>query len=153
MVESIKSIISEITAYRNREAKNDDFVYVTETVSPSTWATPHIKFFTPIKIDGSLIMQDLFNKMKEINLPYKSAAKLLVSNDDLETNRNAKLPVIPIAQMEFNEGILPTTIPFDNIFKGYKNGYPSISVIIYNKSEDENDLPIFFANNIYKQKQ
>lgn len=153
MGERIKSIISEITAYRNREAKNDDFVYVTETVSPSTWATPHIKFFTPIKIDGSLIMQDIFNKIKEINLPYKSAAKLLVSNDDLETKRNAKLPVIPVAQMEFNEGILPTTIPFDNIFKGYKNGYPSISVTIYNKSEDENDLPIFFANNIYKQKQ
>jgi hypothetical protein len=87
--------------------------------------------------------------MKEIKLPYKSAAKLLVSNANLETERNAKLPVIPVAQMEFKEGILPSTVPFDNIFKSYKNGYPSISVTIYNKSEDENDLPIFFASNIY----
>lgn len=151
--EKIKSITSEITAYRNREALNDDLVYVTETVLPATWATPHIKFFTPIKIDGSLIMQDIFQKMKDLKLPYKSEAKLLVNTADLETERRAKLPVIPVAQMEFKEGMLPTIFPFDNIFKSYKNGYPSISVTIYNKSEDENDLPIFFANNIYKQKQ
>jgi hypothetical protein len=149
--ERIKSITSEITAYRNFKAKNDEFVYVTETVSPSSWATPHIKFFTPIKIDGSLIIQDVFNKMKEINLPYKSTAKLLVSTADLEKDRRAKLPVIPVLQMEFKESTLPSIIPFDNIFKNYKNGYPSISLTIYNNSEDENDLPIFFANNIYKQ--
>jgi len=153
--DKIKSITSEITAYRNRSAKNDELVYVTETVSPSSWATPHIKFFTPIKIHNDVSMQDIFNKMKEIDLPYKSSAKLLVdtlaSNDSLDSNRGAKLPVIPVAQMEFKERMLPTIIPFDNIFKKYKNGYPSISIIIYNKSDDENDLPIFFANNIYSK--
>ena len=155
--ERIKSITSEITAYRNFLAQNDEFVYVTETVSPSTWATPHIKFFTPIKIGNGESMQDIFNIIKEIDLPYKISAKLLVntlaSNDSLDNNRGAKLPVIPVAHMEFKESEVPTTNPFDNIFRNYKNGYPSLSVTIYNKSEDENDLPIFFANNIYKQKQ
>ena len=154
--ERIKSITSEITAYRNRDAKNDEFVYVTETVSPSSWATPHIRFFTSIKIDDSVVMQDVFNKMKEINLPYKASAKLLINTADIETDRKAKLPVIPISQMEFKECVLPSVNPFDNVFKNYTNGYPSILVTIYNKSdesEDENDLPIFFANNIYKPKQ
>nr|WP_233173332.1 hypothetical protein [Flavobacterium sp. ASV13] len=151
--EKIKSITSEVTAYRNFKAKNDEFVYVTQTVSPSSWATPHIKFFTPIKIDGTSNIQDVFNKIKDTNLPYKSTAKLLVSTNDLEKNRKAKLPVIPVTQMEFKESTLPSIIPFDNIFTNYKNGYPSISLTIYNKSKDENDLPIFFADNIYKQEQ
>lgn len=154
--ERIKSITSEITAYRNRDAKNDAFVYVTETVSPSSWATPHIKFFTPIKIDNDLLIQDVFIKMKEMKLPYKTTAKFLVNTADLDTEKKAKLPVIPVAQMEFKEDVLPSNNPFDTVFENYTNGYPSILVTIYNKSDEsnnKNDLPIFFANNIYKPKQ
>lgn len=153
----IKSVTSEVIAYRNKLAKNDDFVYVTEMVSPATWATPHINFYTAIKIENG-DMQNVFNKMGKLELPYKSNAKLLVNTSDLDEYRKAKLPVIPITQMEFRKGVLPSQNPFDNIFEGkYKNGYPSISITIYNDndvdSSDDNNLPIFFVNNIYKQKQ
>lgn len=156
--ENIKfcSLLSNITLKRNYKAENVDIVYTTEPIEPSSWATPHIKFFKPIKLDHSFTFQDLFNKIGEIKLPYKTNAKHLISISNLEINRDVKLPVIPVLQMEFKEGILPSENPFDNIFKNYTNGYPSISVTIYNNSEQsgvENDLPIFFANNIYKLKQ
>ena len=59
--------------------------------------------------------------------------------------------------MEFNKGFIPTIIEngilitIDEMFnKKYKNGYPSISITVYNESVDESDLPIFLTNNIYK---
>jgi hypothetical protein len=144
------SLLSEITQKRNYKAGNPAFIYTTEPVSPSSWATPHIRYFSPIKI-GSNTMQNIFEKIMTIKLPYKSEAKLLISNKDLNGDKLANLPVIPIKQMEFNAGELPSEVAFDDIFKKYNNGYPSISLTIY--SDGENDLPIFFANNIYKSKE
>ena len=43
-------------------------------------------------------------------------------------------------------------ITIDEMFEKYSNGYPSISLTIYNDDKG-NELPIFMASNIYKQKQ
>lgn len=153
--ERIKSITSKVKVWRNRSAGNPDFIYQTVEVQPATWATPHIRYFTPIKIEaGKGDFKKVYNLMKKMKLPYKSTAKLLVKTiDNLADNRKEELPVIPIRQMEFNAGKSPTNENFDEIFDNYKNGYPSISLTIYNGDKNngaESDLPVFFANNVFK---
>ena len=45
----------------------------------------------------------------------------------------------------------PTVSPIDRLFDGvYKNGYPAVSVTVYNMESEENDLPLFNAATIYK---
>jgi len=145
----IKSITSKTTAFRNRRANNDAFVYVTDTVEPATTATPHIAFFTPIRLRDGELLQSVYARMKEMNLPYKSTAKLLVNVADLDADRGVTLPVIPIRQMEFKAGFFPANTAFDTTFDRYRSGFPSISVTIYNAGGDLSDLPIFNAVSIF----
>jgi type IV secretion system protein VirB2 len=145
----IKSITSKTTAFRNRRANNDAFVYVTDTVEPATAATPHIAFFTPIRLHDGELLQFVYARLKAMNLPYKSTAKLLVNVADLDAHRDVTLPIIPIRQMEFKAGSFPANTAFDTTFDRYRNGFPSISVTIYNEGGDLSDLPIFNAVNIF----
>ncbi len=145
------SISPKVKVYRNK-GMYEKFVYETDTVMPESAATPQIQYHLPIGIKIGDKMSPIFDLIKGLNLPYKSTAKLLIGTDNLDDNREAMLPVIPLRQMEFNAGGKPA-INIDEMFNKYSNGYPSISITIYNMSDDESDLPIFNANNIYKQKQ
>lgn len=147
----ITAVKPEIKALRNRRARNDRFVYITDVVAPATWAMPQITFDTPIRVEDGLMLQNIFNKMVEINLPYKSTAKFLLNTSDLDNDREGRVPVIPVMQMEFAQKGKPTVSP-DKLFDGiYKNGYPAVSVTVYNNEPGENDLPLFNATTIYKR--
>ncbi|RQO66874.1 hypothetical protein DBR40_21725 [Pedobacter sp. KBW01] len=155
----VVSVTPFVKIRRNFDVGNPEFHYVTETVTPSNAATPQLKYFAPIRIESEspkkVTLDSVYTLMAQMELPYKSTAKLLINTADLDQKPTTVLPVIPIRQMEF----LPTgkpnlsgVIPIDKMFETYANGYPSISLTIYNDG-GEDDLPIFFADNIYKQKQ
>jgi hypothetical protein len=156
----IISILPKVKVKRNFNEKiNFEFVYETDTVMPESPAIPQLQYHLPIRIIDGKNMTPIFDKIAGLNLPYKSTAKLLINTADLDNNREAMLPVIPVRQMEFNSGGKPlikdeneNEITIDKMFNKYSNGYPSISLTIYN-DDNENQPPIFVASNIYKQKQ
>lgn len=145
--EKIRSVSSSVKVIRNKIIPNKNFIYETEIVRPATSVTPYIKYFIPILINDTVTFKEIFESLK--SLPYKSTAKLLINTDDLEKNRNARLPIVPIWQLEINKDQVPTDI--DAIFTStYHNGYPSISITAYSEDKESN-LPIFFADNIFKK--
>lgn len=147
----ITAIKPEIKAIRNRRALNDLFVYATDSVSPMSWAVPHINFDTAIKMGNGLNLQAIFDKIAQINLPYKSTAKFLLNTVDVDMEREKTSPLIPLMQLELARQSKPTVSPVDKLFDGiYKNGYPAISVTIFNDAGSDNDLPIFSASTIFK---
>lgn len=161
----IISVLPKVKVKRNFSEKinNPDFVYETDTVMPESPATPQLQYYLPIRIEDGKNMKPIFEKIAGLNLPYKSTAKLLINTADLDVKRDKMLPVIPVRQMEFNAGGKPVIkakdsagiekeITIDELFEKYSNGYPSISLTIYN-DDSENQPPIFVASNIYKQKQ
>jgi hypothetical protein len=161
----IISVLPNVKVKRNFSEKinNPDFVYETDTVMPESPATPQLQYHLPIRIEDGKNMKPIFEKIAELNLPYKSTAKLLIYTADLDKKREEMVPVIPVRQMEFKPGGKPVIkakdsmgiekeITIDEMFEKYSNGYPSISLTIYNDDKG-NELPIFMASNIYKQKQ
>lgn len=152
----IISVSPKIRVKRNFSEKiNPDFIYETDTVTPESPATPQLQYHLPIRIEDGKNMMPIFEKIAGLNLPYKSTAKLLIGTDDLDINPEAMLPVIPVRQMEFDAGGKPV-INLDDLFSKYSNGYPSISLTIYDVHTDvhtDAGLPIFNASNIYKRKK
>lgn len=149
--ERFTAVKPEIKALRNRRALNDAFVYVTDSVSPVSWAVPHINFDTAIKMGNGLNLQTVFDKIAETELPYKSTAMFMLNTTDVDMNRDKTVPMIPLMQMELAERGKPTVSPVDKLFdEVYKNGYPAISVTIYNDAGSDNNLPLFTASTIFK---
>jgi len=158
----VLSVLPKVKVYRNK-GLYEKFVYETDTVRPESATTPHLQYHLPIGIKVGDKMSPIFNLISGLKLPYKSTAKLLINTDDLDVNPKAMLPVIPVRQMEFiAEGKPDITIKdsdgkdkkitIDEMFDKYSNGYPSISLTIYDDNSGSG-LPIFNASNIYKKKQ
>jgi len=145
------SVLPIIKVQRNFDVKNTKFHYETDSVEPSTPATPLIKYNKPLGIAQS----DTFEKQVFINtqLPYKTTAKYLIDIDANFPKDNAKsLPVIPIRQIESNGNSIENP---DAIFSAFDktNGYFAFTYTIYNSSVTNGDLPIFYAETIFKSKK
>ncbi|GAA4850839.1 hypothetical protein [Algivirga pacifica] len=153
----IRSIRSEAEAYRNTAVKNKRFQYVTNRSVFSTWVTPHITFFNSILNES--LHESVFKLFASLNLPYKVTSKWLIDTHDLNVERNAKLPVIPIEQMEFDASKTHSVkyqeeFLYDKKFEVYDNGYPVLSITLYDHSEEKNkvDRPLLTIATIFRNK-
>jgi len=146
------SILPILKVQRNFNVGNDLFKYETDKVQPASPATPLIKHYKPLGIDKSDTFLKKVFQFKNPDFPFKATAKYLVDIDSNFPRQNAKpLPVIPIKQIE-SEGKLPEKT--DEIFSTFDkaNGYFAFAYTIYNKSNANGDLPIFYAETIFKSK-
>jgi len=155
MSEPIVSIRPEIWVTRNENVINKNFIYQTPIALPLNWTTVHIRYLNAIFAKTSLkdVLNNLIGQSKKTILPFKSTAKFILNTGELTKNSQLSLPTLPVKQMEFSkDAILPNV---DNFFNEYKNGYPAISLTIYNDelTGAENDLSVFFCNTIFKQHQ
>ncbi|WP_316753715.1 hypothetical protein [Pedobacter gandavensis] len=144
------SVMPSVKVYRNFfDNVNDSFIYETETVQPTDAATPHIKYFSPIKLAGNFADM-VFKNIPAV--PFKSHAKYLVRTDpDFgKDNAHKTLPLIPVKQIECDSGLTLSVV--DDIFKGYCNGYQAFAVTMYSASgNQDDDQPVFYADTIYKK--
>ncbi len=145
------SVLSIIKVQRNKWVENDSFKYETESVQPASPATPLIKYYKPLGITRS----ENFNEKVFVNkgLPYKATAKYLIDIDASFPKDSARsLPIIPIRQIESNGSSIENP---DAIFSTFDktNGYFAFTYTIYNSSVTNGDLPIFYAETIFKSKK
>ena len=148
--------------FRNRDVKNTVFRYETETVEATSPAIPHIKFFTPLALKpgetfGEKVFGTAAHPVIPADSPFKATAKYLVNsagNNAAGANRFPMeiktLPVIPVRQVECKNGAQPTAT--DQLFNSYdkKNGFPAFSLTIYGDPKLEGNLPVFYADNIFR---
>ncbi len=151
------SVLPAVKVFRNPDVKNTDFIYETETVSPVSAATPHIRYFNPIPIMNNetfeaSVIGTIDKPVIPNELPMKATAKYLIraANDFPAGTKN--LPVIPVQQVECTVGAKPsrTDALFDLFDK--TNGYQAFSVTVYNAEKNtDRDLPVFHADTVFKQ--
>ncbi|MFL5741127.1 MAG: hypothetical protein ACJ75B_12970 [Flavisolibacter sp.] len=144
--ENIISVQVDVRVVRNSDLKNEEFIYETEKVEPATPATPHIRYFNRILLREKTFAEKVFTDEVIAN-PYKSTARFYMATGDM-ADQDTPLPSLPIQQIECLQGSRPTMM--DDLFKKHSNGHASFSLTVYNKSTDETELPVFYADTIYK---
>lgn len=157
-------ILPKLKVFRNSNVKNDVFQYETETIAATFPAMPHIRFFTPLSIKATETFEGkVFGSVAQPIIPadmsFKATATYLIDisgKNPSGANRFPKeirtLPVIPMQQIECRNGTRP--VATDDLFAGYHktNGFPAFSLMIYGELNQADDLPVFYAENIFKVK-
>ncbi|OLY91816.1 hypothetical protein BUE76_07825 [Cnuella takakiae] len=145
--ENIISVQVDVRVVRNSDVKNEEFLYETEKVEPASPATPHIRYFNRILLREKTFAEKVFTDEVIAN-PYKSTARYYMATGDV-ADQDMPLPSLPLQQIECTQGSRPAVI--DDLFKKHSNGHASFSLTVYNKSTDETELPVFYADTIYKK--
>jgi len=153
----VVSILPLVKVFRNPDVKNEAFIYETETVSPVSTATPHIRYFTPLSLQSTETFQEnVFGTVAlpiiPNELPLKATAKYLIKTADDFPGTTKNLPVIPIQQTECMVGTKPSVT--DKLFDDFDklNGFQAFTLTVYNAEKNtESDLPVFYAETIFKQ--
>ncbi len=161
---NIVSVKPTIWLTRNETVVNPNFRYSTSRITPANWTTIHLQYLMAIvSVKGfkSVIdtlphkTGDTLSTRKNI-LPVKITAKYLLAMENIDQNRNAALPSIPIQHVEMQEeAVIPQEVlDPDQLFAGYQNGYRALSLTVYNSKDgsQQNELPVFQAETIFKLK-
>jgi|GEM_PF-2069783 len=152
------SVKPQVWVTRNENVKNANFKFTSGIISPTSWTTIHLKYLKGIHTNGALnaifadiCKRDTTTQKLFTTLPLKATVKYPIKTADLGKHRNLTLPTLSIRQLEFKEGI-EFAVDVDKIFTNiYENGYPAITLDVSNIDEgQDNDLPIFSANTIFK---
>jgi hypothetical protein len=144
--ENIISVQVDVRVVRNSDVKNGEFIYETQKVEPASPATPHIRYFNRILLREKTFAEKVFTDEVIAN-PYKSTARFYMATGNM-ADQDTPLPSLPVQQIECTEGARPSVI--DDLFEKHSNGHASFSLTVYNKSTDETELPVFYADTIYK---
>ena len=150
--QKVFSILPQVRVLRNHWAENKEFRYETDEVQPASAATPLIKHYKPLRIGKSDTFSEKVFKFKNPQFPFKATAKYLVDIDaDFPSQNTKPLPVIPVQLIECDRGHIEKP---DEIFSKFdkSNGYSAFAYTIYNDSDTNGDLPIFYADTIFKSK-
>jgi len=157
-------VLPKLKVFRNRDVQNEIFIYETDTVTPPSPATPHIRYFSPMALrTGGSWGSDVFGTAARPVIPQelalKATAKYLVDTAGKDGQNNDRfpgvvktLPVIPVQQIECGSGARPDTT--DELFRDFdrNNGYQGFSLTVYNDTHSEDDLPLFYIDVLFKQK-
>ncbi|MEA5461674.1 hypothetical protein VB796_21580 [Arcicella sp. LKC2W] len=141
----IVAMLPKVLIRRNDNVNNSNFKYQTEEVKAPNFITVYIQHLNRINIKkGTTFDKEVFGIINKF--PFKTSGKYLINIED------TLLPIIPVLQAEFNTGDIFESR--DIQFKDYdtENGFPAYSLTLYNPNSGENELPVFYADCIFKSK-